>query len=242
MRNLILWMALIALTLGGCDQQMCTGPDPSADALRIIPLGDSRVEGASDSFDSYRYKLWKKLIENGWEVDFIGSRFDDFAYAQVSGRCFDGNHEGTGGATTSSLLATLESLTLESEPEVALLGIGGNDLLDLGAPVPEVLANLGEIVKNLRGRNEDITIFLEQIAPGITAIMTPDLTASFLDYNRKLITFADSLTTNSSKIILVDMAEGWSDGLLADEVHYNEAGAQLVADRYFAAIDLAIQK
>ncbi len=36
--------------------------------------------------------------------------------------------------------------------------------------------------------------------------------------------------------MFVDMATGFSDALLADEVHYNQAGAGFVADRYYPVL------
>lgn len=242
MRILIFLCVALLLFSFGCDQEACQGPLPGPNAIKIIPLGDSRVEGAPDDFESYRYELWKKLVSNKWEVDFIGSRYDDHKYAKVDEKCFDGDHEGTGGATTTSLLATLEGLKLKETPEVALLGIGGNDLADAGSPVELVLENLEKIVRNLQNRNDSMVIFLEQIAPGTEAFMTPALTSAFLDYNASLPAFANRLTTPTSKIILINMAEGWSDSLLADPVHYNEEGARLVANRYYQAIEENIEQ
>ena len=38
---------------------------------------------------------------------------------------------------------------------------------------------------------------------------------------------------SNSKVVAVDMFTDFDDSLLADEVHYNEAGAEFVAQRYY---------
>ena len=38
-----------------------------------MSLGSSRVEGERPNFESYRYELWKKLIDNNFTFDFIGT-------------------------------------------------------------------------------------------------------------------------------------------------------------------------
>ena len=46
----------------------------------------------------------------------------------------------------------------------------------------------------------------------------------------------DSLTTNTSKVIALDMNTNFNESYLADDVHYNEAGAKFIADIYFGGI------
>ena len=77
---------------------------------------------------------------------------------------------------------------------------------------------------------------MEQIAPARSDFMTPTLTQTLDQFNAQIITVAQSQTTPTSKIIVVNMAEDWSDTYMSDFVHYNEAGAKVVADRYFAAL------
>ena len=225
-----------------CKEDPCPPISTTTDTIEVLPLGDSRVEGFRSEFESYRYELWKNLIQNGWEVDFIGSRVDEGAYPNVNDLCFDKDHEGTGGATTLSILETLESLTLAKEPEVVLLGIGGNDLTETSQSVSEVLENIGQIVMNLQARNDSVIIFLEQIAPGTTEFMTADLTATFLSFNQQIPALTTSLSTEASKVIVVDMAQDWSDSYMADVVHYNEAGAKVVADRYYQAMEMHVER
>jgi lysophospholipase L1-like esterase len=44
---------------------------------------------------------------------------------------------------------------------------------------------------------------------------------------------ASSKTTATSEVVVVDMATGFTDDLLADDIHYNQAGAAFIAERYY---------
>ncbi len=226
------------LIASACEQED-TCPDQAAtdQTIEILPLGDSRVEGARPAFESYRYELWKRLINNNQDVDFIGSRIDDASYPTVMGRCFDNEHEGTGGAKTEDILATLNQLQLTSPPEIVLLGIGGNNLLDEpDQPLSEIIDDIDQIIRQLRQRNPQVAVILEQIAPATSELMTPAFTERLTAFNNRIPELAASLTTPESRVIVVNMREGFTDDLLADAVHYNEAGAAFVAERYFRAI------
>ncbi|MEL7533972.1 MAG: SGNH/GDSL hydrolase family protein [Bacteroidota bacterium] len=238
MKNRIksLLLAIFVITTLSCREENCT-PQTTADtAIRILPLGDSRVEGATPDFDSYRYELWKLLTQNAWETDFVGSREDDYPYAEVDGKCFDKEHEGSGGAMTGDIIKTLQSLKLEKEADVALLGIGGNDLVDGGLEVASVIDNMKQIISALQARNDSVIIFVEQIAPGRSDFMTADLQSTFEQFNQQILDLVDPQTSSPSKVIVINMAQDWQDAYMADEVHYSQAGAQVVAKRYFEAI------
>lgn len=231
----LIFLLLLSVSLfTSCQVDECPDINPSVDTIDILPLGDSRVDGFRPNHESYRYWFWENLINDNWEVDFFGTRSDDASYPKVQGKCFDNEHEGTGGATTVDILQTLANKTFEKQPEVVLLGIGGNDLLAEVSP-QVVIQNIREIVTALRLQNDRVTILLEQIAPGRTDLMTPSLQATFDSFNSLIPTIADSLSDASSKIVVVNMAANWRDSYMADQVHYNEAGAKEVADRYFSA-------
>ncbi|MEM9385519.1 MAG: GDSL-type esterase/lipase family protein [Pseudomonadota bacterium] len=210
-------------------------------ATRILPLGDSRVQGGRPEFESYRYELWKRLVTEGADIDLIGPRFDDAPYRPFMGEPFDRNHAGVGGFTTADVLSTLnDTLDMIEVPDVVLLGIGGNDLL-AGIPVRTAVTNVVAIINLLRERNPEVSVIVEQIAPGRSDIMTAQLTASFNAFNQGVATAAQRLSTARSPVLAVDMAEGWFDRNMADEVHYNVRGAIVVANRYLEALLPQIQ-
>lgn len=205
--------------------------------LIIISSCNKDNEQNNDSYESYRYELWKNLIDNNYNFDFIGREKDYGTYPLYAGLEFDNDHEGSGGFESEDVLANIdEILTTIASPDIVLLSIGGNDLLDGGNPPSEPIANIVELVEKLQTHNSNITIFLERIAPANNETMTSSLTNKLNDFNSQIVTIANSLTTNTSKVIALDMNTNFNESYLADDVHYNELGAKFIADIYFNGI------
>ena len=72
------------------------GQIPFPSGSKILCLGDSRVEG-SETYDSYRYELWKDLIDCDWTFDLVGTESDPILYPSYQNNIFDPNHQGIGG-------------------------------------------------------------------------------------------------------------------------------------------------
>lgn len=47
---------------------------------KIMPLGASRVQGFPGLFESYRYSLWKDLVDGAFDFDFVGTNQDLWEY------------------------------------------------------------------------------------------------------------------------------------------------------------------
>ena len=229
----ILFVAVAAILLACGDDD--TSPKPQSTSInKIMPLGASRVEGARPEFESYRYELWKDLLENDWTFDYIGTMSDESSYPDFEGAEFDVDHEGRCGGTSGQILGNIEGWLAETgSPDIVLFSSpGGNDLLE-GLSYDQAITNINAIIDILQEDNPNVTIIIEQLAPGMTAIMTPSLTANFESMQVDIPALASEQTTNTSQVIAVDMFTGFSDALLADDVHYNEAGAQFIASRYY---------
>lgn len=108
--------------------------------------------------------------------------------------------------------------------------------------VSEIVENIGQIISALQARNDSVIILLEQIAPGKSEFMTPDLEAKFRQFNQQILSLETLQTNTNSKIIIIDMAQGWRDEYLADDVHYNQEGALVVAERYYQAIEANVMR
>ncbi|MEL6124645.1 MAG: hypothetical protein AAFR14_13100 [Bacteroidota bacterium] len=102
--------------------------------------------------------------------------------------------------------------------------------------IDEALANVNRIIDILQERNPNVTILIEELAPGMSRIMTPTLSALFERMQVEIPALTNQQTTATSRIIAVDMHTGFSDALLADDVHYNVAGAKFIAERYYEAL------
>ena len=205
---------------------------------KVMCIGDSRVAGGGEY--SYRYDLWKNMLDNGWTADYIGINYDDHNYPTYLGQTFDGDHQSEGGFTTQNVIDHLDFAT-SGVPDVALLGIGGNDLVGIlegsGLTVNDVISNVNTIIDMLQASNPNVTILVEQIAPARSDFMSTELQNLLDDFNSQIPIVASQQTNATSSVIAVDMYTAWSDSYMADELHYNATGSKVVADKYDAALD-----
>ena len=150
---------------------------------------------------------------------------------------FDVDHEGRSGWTSGEILNGLgDWLNQTGSADIVLLSSpGGNDALE-GLPYSQAVSNINYIIDILQADNPSITIILEQMAPGRSDIMTSELTEFFTQMQQEVLNIAANKTTTTSSVMAVDMFTGFNDDLLADDVHYNEAGAVYIANRYYSIL------
>ncbi|MFC4634139.1 SGNH/GDSL hydrolase family protein [Dokdonia ponticola] len=238
----IAFAALLIHIIFSCTEDDSDYINPPDYEVIILPIGDSRVAGDRPVHESYRYDLWKNLIDNNWDFDFVGSETDASEYPTYSGEIFDKEHAGVGGHTTKDVLISLEStLSVVETPDIVLLGIGGNDLVRTNS-YEEAIQNINSIIDILQDHNPEVTIFLEQIAPGNSSSFSEENLELFENFQNAILTISEERSTEDSNVITVDMAMGWTDILLIDDVHYNIYGAKVVGNRYFDAIDLYFER
>ena len=194
-------------------------------------------KGDDDGYESYRYELWKKCISNNYTIDFIGMQYDDGNYPDFNGFSFDRDHEGIGGIETEGVLDNIDEILQQvNDFNIVLLCIGGNDLLN-GIDDPQTaIDNIHLIIDAIQNAHPNVTIFIEKIAPGNNEIMTPEFQLKLDEFNQLIAALAPIQTNANSNVIVVDMYTGFTENLLADDVHYNQEGALFIAERYFNAI------
>lgn len=232
--NILVFGILFIITNACKKDDESTPKQENISKNKILPLGASRVEGARPQYESFRYELWKDLKENSFEFDLIGTQTDDASYPVFGSDSFDNDHEGRGGWTSGEILNELGDWLNQTGPAdiVLLSSPGGNDALQ-GLPYSQAVSNINSIIDILQADNPNVTIIIEQMAPGRSDIMTPELTDFFEQMQLEVVNISTNKTTSSSRVISVDMFTGFNDNLLADDVHYNEAGAEFIANRYF---------
>ena len=228
-------IVLSLITFNACNKDEDFSPTQQSTSInKILTLGASRVEGSRPVFESYRYELWKDLKENNWIFDFIGTQTDDSFYPTFSNMNFDIDHEGRSGFTSGEIVNSLGDWINQTGPAdiVLLSSPGGNDALE-GLPFIQAVNNINYIIDILQFDNPNVTIIIEQMAPGRSDIMTTELTGFFTQMQQEVLNIVENKKTTTSLLIAVDMFTGFNDDLLADDVHYNEAGAEFIADRYY---------
>ena len=194
-------------------------------------------KGDDDGYESYRYELWKKCISNNYTIDFVGMQYDDGNYPDFNGFSFDRDHEGIGGIETEEVLDNIDEVLQQvNDLNIVLLCIGGNDLLNGTSDPQTAIDNIHLIIDAIQNAKPDVTIFIEKIAPGNNEIMTPEFQLKIDEFNQLIAALAPIQTNANSNVIAVDMYTGFTENLLADDVHYNQEGAHFIAERYFNAI------
>lgn len=223
------------------DDNANTNPQLNSSINKIMPLGASRVEGARPEYESYRYELWKLLIEANYEFDFVGTETDNASYPDVNGVSFDRDHEGRGGITSGGILEDIDIWLsdLGTVPDIVLFSSpGGNDGID---NLEQSIVNINAIIDRLQAINSNMTIIIELPAPPLTNEQTEEFLTYYNQALQAIPEIAQQQTTATSNVIVIDMMTGFEDSFLADDVHYNEAGAIFVANRYFEVLTDLLQ-
>lgn len=189
-----------------------------------------------DPFESYRYDLWKKMLDDNIHVDYLGTQVDTYDYPDYLDESFDVEHQGVGSIETEGVIVSLRNVLLTvDEPDVVLLGIGINDLLADNAPA-NIIKNVNIIINMLKRHNPNVTILVEQV-PGLKSdLMSADLTERLLSYNRMITRLCEFKSNATSKVISIDMYTDFQDAYFADQVHYNAEGADFISQQYYDAI------
>ena len=199
-------------------------------------LNSCKKDSDEEGYESYRYELWKKCIQNNYEIDFVGQQYDDGTYSNFMGQSFDRDHEGIGGIETEDVLNNIEEvLSQTNNLDAVLLCVGGSDLLN-GDDPQTAIDNIGLIIDEIQNIFPSIIIYLEQIAPGNNEIMTNDFQQKLTEFNGLIYNIATDYSNQNSTVMAIDMSTNFTENLLADDVHYNLEGAVFIAEQYYSSI------
>ncbi len=130
-------------------------------------------------------------------------------------------NSGVSGNTTENGLNRIEQQLVEHNPELVILGLGGNDFLRK-VPQEETIKNLKEIIKIIKSYNAKI-ILLPVPKPGYLGLVGHLEDAKFFEELAK-----------EEKILLIEniYSELLSNNKYkSDLIHLNEKGYQLVAEK-----------
>jgi len=208
-------------------------PQPPASASSVLLLGDSITEGSwRTNRVPYRIPLWKRLRADNHAVDFVGSwrgfHGDYWPLSELLWPWHDLDHEGHWGWETGEVLNRLPAWLQSYPVDIALIHLGSNDI-DRGQSVVSTIAELSDIIRLLRDKNDNVVILLAQIIP----IRGVDVT----QYNKAIAELAQTLKSDQSPLIVVDQHSGYE---LAqhnyDKYHPNDKGAQRISDIWYAAL------
>ncbi|MCC0175772.1 hypothetical protein I4641_02100 [Waterburya agarophytonicola K14] len=192
-------------------------------------LGDSITQGDKER-NTYRRPLWQKLEEADFTtVDFVGSQTEN-SDGPNPNPDFDLDHEGHSGFRTDEILLQLDDWVESAQPDVVLIHLGTNDILQVQS-AESTVDELGQVIDTLRDENPNVTIFLAQIIPTINN------NDELLALNEQIPVLAEEKDLEDSPIIVVDQFSGFS---LADDtydsIHPNSDGEDKIAEQWFAGL------
>lgn len=223
---------------------------------RILPLGNS-ITQAEVNRASYRYPLWKMLVSSDIQFDFVGSirkhqdRYSDGTPPQpdYKGQSFDRDHEGHFGWNIDEIIqgrdfdngsgsGKLEEWIEEYDADIALIHLGTNDAFNRQSNESSV-KELKEVIRILRDDNPEVIVLLAKLIP---AKMNPGDGEAVESLNEAIPEVAEDMDSEQSPVVLVDHFEGFDvDEHTYDGVHPNEAGEELMARRWFKAIQSVVE-
>ena len=203
--------------------------------LRIMPLGDSITE-STVGHSSYRKHLYDLLTKNGCVVDFVGSRHgvsDGVVHSRerlLQTTDFDQDHEGHWGFRADQILLYISEWAHKNVPDLALVHLGTNDIFQ-SQSVDSTLAEMEEVINELRLANPKVRILLAQIIPSSRARNEIE------SFNKRIPELANSLSTAESPVRVVDQFhEFFVSSDTFDNIHPNDSGELKMASRWFNAI------
>lgn len=227
---------------------LCLGVAPlvgkaQANHVNIMPFGDSVTAFGSAPESSYRYWLWHKLQNNGFNnVDFIGSS-SGVADGAPANTDFDQNYEG-GGNDWTSLTALGDADNAGSQnPDIVLLDIGSNDFGE-GWETRNAFAtrtNIDGIIETLRAHNPNVIVLLARPTGWVTS--DPNERKFQTALIGAIAKAAWDEQKAGARVILIGLHGGFNPRKdTKDGVHPNVQGEQKIAAKYFKTLKRLLRK
>jgi lysophospholipase L1-like esterase len=212
---------------------------PHTGAWKITPLGDS-ITGETCG----PQLLSKELISNGrTNFVFVGSNLNN----QSCNGASNVQTEGHGGYLVTDLVGSgqhaseLPMWCNTNKSEVVLMQFGTNDVWNNIAPAT-ILSAYSTVLTDLRAANAKVMLFVAQITP-LNPAGCADCEARVETLNAQIPGWASSSSTTDSPVYVVDLHSLFNASAYLpnstytmDGVHPLEAGGQLIADRWYAAL------
>lgn len=223
-------------------------PAPRSAAYRIMPAGDSITQGARGDY-TWRYHLWHHLAPKEPRVDFVGpyrevadtsgdSEKHDVSASSTTGYRdpnFDQDHNAIWGRTLADARTTIRRDVREYAPDLVLVLLGINDLVQPGASPDLVEEELRAYLANARAARPGVGFALAQLTPSTIGEDDPRFARDFAEVNRRIGTVARDMATAPSPIAVVDIAAETGYTALrdtSDGTHPNGQGQMKIASAF----------
>jgi len=206
-------------------------------AVKIMPFG-TWTKGIQHHA-SYRYDLWFKLTNAGFDVDFVGKNTEtgdtlDLDLYPEYLTIFDRDHEGYATTFAGEMVGSVTRAADFQQPDIVLLWLGSHDIFQQGlSGATNATFAIRDMIEGIRSSVPGVTILL-----GLTHFVPVLETAHVSTLNDGITTIASELDTPESPIIVVDMVNGFDPGsmLLVGGTIHNRVGEAFVANKWFEVL------
>jgi lysophospholipase L1-like esterase len=203
-------------------------------------VGDSITYGIGGTYGGYRGFLYDRLISEGYDFDFVGSRTVN------SPAGIDPQHEGYPGWRAEEIRDNIYGWLINNPAELVLLHIGTNDMSGISDSLAEPqwksqvqaqVAEVSQILNNIDNFSENTTVVLARIIS-----RTDENQKTYTTYfNQKLQEMVQNRFNDD--IIIVDMENDAglvystdTGGDLSDYLHPNDFGYEKMAEIWSSAV------
>jgi acyl-CoA thioesterase-1 len=198
------------LLVAGCDRAPQVSLDPNGtNAVREAPPNLYR---ATDT----------QIIALGDSITAGAGVGPESAYPQLLSQTIDLPilNRGRGGDTTATALGRLQPDVMAADPWLVIVGLGGNDFLRR-VPLDETEENLRQIVTRLQQQGVIVVLLGMNVYP----------------FNGEYEALYERVANDTQAHLIPGVLEGLNDTpYLYDQIHPNQAGHQILADRVAAGL------
>jgi lysophospholipase L1-like esterase len=217
-------------------------PAPPA-ACAVMPFGDSITYGQrSSSGGGYRDRLFQLARAQGKRLTFVGGL--EHGPDSVDGVAFPRNHEGypgftiDGDASGNPGIARLAAAKMHAyKPNIVMLMIGTNDIT-LQLDPESAPQRLGALIDTILAADPRVLLIVAQIVPTRIEARNKLVQA----YNAAIPELVAARAGAGKRVVRVDMFGAFTSqadyktALLADVVHPNDRGYELMARVWYSAL------
>ncbi len=223
-------LIIVVIFLGLCvaPAKAITAADTSP--LRVVCIGDSITEGGvlieGQLIMTYRFPLWKKFVDSGVDVTFLG-RTTMSSYNLYKDKVFSTEHLGWGGKrieAVNQFLKDGEWGTADDGFDIAVILIGHNNVAAWdGTPrptVPEFNGLMKDLIATVRAKQPNVKIIFQTTPSNIIK-----------EYELEYKNIATQSNTLTSPIYYIPVPPTFNFNVdLYDKIHPNVKGEIKIAN------------
>jgi len=200
--------------------------------LRVMPTGDSITEGFQSTpgnfGNGYRYELQQDVQHMGQTIKFIGESTD----ATIGSPMTNPQNEGFSGQKIAYIANRATPYAASCRPNVALILAGTNDVNGLD-DIANAPSRLDSMISGLFTSAPDATMLVAGIPPS----SDPTFNTNRIAFNASVRGLVSNRQNAGQHVAYVDMNNLDPNAAMADSLHPNPAGYQIMGDNFAGAVE-----